>query len=201
MITISLTFVDSVRVTKVTNKAASTSAALRTRCQIIHAQSERSLAYLEDHSGPGCGGGVTEISRPYSDWTKMQLQSALDIAGVSYPKKLNRAQLFDIYKTYLEDEGADESSAKASSTPENSDEDSDDEDSDSGQDASDRQYFSTDRLRRNIVNDPKIGHDYPCSCGCERSYSGAEMIKCVQCKVVYVRTSCNKHRTCFDCAT
>jgi hypothetical protein len=135
----------------------------------------------------------------------MQLQSALDIAGVSYQKRLiEHSLLISIYKTYLEDEGADETRAKAPSTPENSDEDSDD--TDSGQDASDSQYFSADRLRRNIVNDPKIG--------CERSYSAAEIFKCVQGNVVYVSIfkcvqgnvvyvciSCNKHRTCFDCAT
>lgn len=167
------------------------------------------MAYLEEHIEAGHGGGNMEVTKSYSEWTKAQLQSALDDAGVAYQKKLKRPELLDLYKAYIEDERtdtdedesvvADEGVVIAESDSDSSDTRSDTDDSVAVAHSIPTNYFATDRLRRQIVNEPKLSYSYPCSCGCEASYYGADMMKCAECKLVYVRTICNERRTCFEC--
>jgi hypothetical protein len=112
----------------------------------------------------------------------------------------------ELYKAYIEDEKTDtdeeESVVAAESDSDSYDTRSDTDDSrNSVAVAHDipTDYFATDRLRRQIVNEPKLSYSYPCSCGCEGSYYGADMMKCAECKLVYVRTICNVRRMCFEC--
>ena len=191
------------------NKKIAEASSDKERVATLNTQTEKSMAYIRDHDGPGEGGGNGESQRHHKEWTKAELKHALDEANIPFKQSMSKEVLLGLYQQFLEEsqESGVESDFEGSDLYH-----SDDNETTSAENVTTRNLLPTSvpiddddehifyhtnmiapsRSRRAVIN-------APCSCGCQGSFAGEDMEKCRDCKLVYVRRSCNTHWRCVSC--